>query len=373
MKVLNRKEISIFLLTLGIHLFFLCIAFGVYHTQNTGADVKYIYDRFTAAGDAPHYLYLAEHGYQSEGEQAKLIVFYPLYPLLIKILGTLLLGNYELAGLTISYICSGLASIFLFKLVEIDYGEARAVESVLLFLMYPFMMFTMGVYTESLFLLLILAGLYQIRKRAWVNVGVLGFLAALCRMQGMLLLAPAVYEYLQIKAQSGKKWKEYMDKKHILILIMPVGFLCYLLLNQIVAGKWNAFWEYQQAPPWYQSTHWINTNLIKDYGMALEHRSLSFIIYWVQIVMFFVAAVALFFGIKKKVRTSVIVYGGIYTCFCYLTGWLISGGRYMMGCVSLFVIYAAIEKEWVRHLILGMSGTLCMIYMILYMQGQAIM
>ncbi len=373
MKGLKKRELCILGLTLIVHLVFLCIAFGVYRTQNTNANLQHIYERFTMAGDSPHYLYLAENGYQSEGEQAKLIVFYPLYPLVMKIVGVILLGNYELAGLLISYVCSGLASIFMYRLVKLDYGEERAVESVMLFLMYPFMMFTMGVYTESLFLLLTLSGLYQIRKGAWEKAGILGFFASLCRMQGMLLLAPAVYEYFQVRAEEGKSWREYANKKHLLMFLMPLGFLIYLLLNLVIAGKWNAFWDYQQAPPWYQSTHWINANMTKDYGMALDYKGLNYIIYWVQIVLFFVAAFALFYGIRKKVRSSIIVYGGIYTCFCYLTGWLISGGRYMMGCVSLFVIFAAIEKEWVRHFILGISAALCMIYMILYMQGQAIM
>jgi len=40
---------------------------------------------FSVSGDAPHYLHLAEHGYVSTGDKANLIVFYPLYPLLVKL------------------------------------------------------------------------------------------------------------------------------------------------------------------------------------------------------------------------------------------------------------------------------------------------
>ena len=369
----RKKELSIFLVTIGLHILLLLMAFAAYRVQNSGAGLQYLRERFTTAGDSPHYLFLAKEGYQSEGDQAKLIVFYPLYPLLMKVLGMILLGNYELAGLLISNVCAGLASVYLYKLVKLDYGEGRAMESVLLFLLYPFMMFTMGVYTESLFLLLTLATLYQIRQGKWVQAGLLGFAAALCRTQGMLLLAPAVYEWLHQRAESGKRFKEYASPKHLTIFLMPLGFLCYLLLNYVKLGDFRAFWEYQQAAPWYQSTHWINANITKDYGMALEHRSLSYIIYWVQILLIFLALAVLFYGIKKGVRTSLIVYGGIYTCFCYLTGWLISGPRYMLGCVSLFIVYAAVEKERVRYVILGASAVLCMVYTILYLQGQAIM
>lgn len=369
----RKKEVTIFLVTICLHILILLLAFGAYRMQNQGAGLQYLKERFTTAGDSPHYLFLAEEGYQSEGDQAKLIVFYPLYPFLMRVLGVLLLGNYELAGLLISNICAGLAGVYLYKLVRLDYGEQRAVEAVLLFLLYPFMMFTMGVYTESLFLLLTLAALYQIRQGKWVQVGLLGFAAALCRTQGMLLLAPAVYEWLHQRAESGKSFREYASPRDMSIFLMPVGFLCYLLLNYVKLGDFRAFWEFQQAPPWYQSTHWINANITKDYGMALDYRGLSFIIYWVQIVLIFLALAVLFYGIRKGVRTSLIVYGGIYTCFCYLTGWLISGPRYMLGCVSLFVIFAAVERERVRYVILGVSAVLCMVYTILYIQGQAIM
>ena len=369
----RKKELVIFLMTLGLHILILLLAFGAYRVQNSGAGLQYLRERFTTAGDSPHYLFLAREGYQSQGSQAKLIVFYPLYPLLMKALGILLLGNYELAGLLISNVCAGLASVYLYKLVKLDYGEQRAAESVLLFLLYPFMMFTMGVYTESLFLLLTLAALYEMRGGRWVQVGVLGFGAALCRTQGMLLLAPAVYEWLHVRAERGKSFREYASIRHLTILLIPAGFLCYLILNYVTLGDFTAFWGYQQAAPWYQSTQWINANITKDYGMALDYRGLSFIIYWVQIVLIFLALAVLLYGIRKRVRTSLIVYGGIYTCFCYLAGWLISGPRYMMGCVPLFIVYAAVERERVRYVILGISAVLCMVYTILYMQGQAIM
>ena len=44
----------------------------------------HFWQRFTTAGDSPHYLLLARQGYVTAGEDAKYIVFYPLYPLLIR-------------------------------------------------------------------------------------------------------------------------------------------------------------------------------------------------------------------------------------------------------------------------------------------------
>ncbi len=369
-----KKEIFLVLLTITLHTLIMVIAFMAYRAQNPEAGYLLIYERMITAGDAPHYLYLAQEGYQSFGEKANLIVFYPLYPLLIRILAKyFLFQNYELAGIFISQLSTGIATVFLYKLVRLDYGEERAVETVFLFLMYPFMMFTMGVFTEGLFLALVTSVLYFIRKHNWEWAGILGIAASLCRMQGVLLLVPALYELIFWLVQKKADWKKYLDKRQLMLAFMPTGFFFYLWLNMLKQGNCFSFMEHQSAPPWYQSIQWINANLTKDYGMALEYRVLGFFIYWVQIVLFFVAVGAFLYGVRKKVRSSVIVYGGIYTCFCYLSGWLISGARYMLGCVPLFIIFAAIDNRIVRRAVLLLSTVLCTLYTILFLQGQAIM
>jgi hypothetical protein len=138
--------------------------------------------RFTKGGDNPHYLYLAEHGYQSSGAKANLIVFYPLYPSLIWLFEHFC-GSYVMAG------------------------RSRAALAALLLALYPFSFFSMGVYTESLFLLLSTQCLLRIEKRQWIAVGVLGCLASLCRTQGILLLLPAVYAWLRARKERSRVTK----------------------------------------------------------------------------------------------------------------------------------------------------------------------
>lgn len=357
-----------------LHVLIMGIAFAAYKAQNTDAGLSIIWERMTTAGDAPHYLFLAEEGYQYFGEKENLIVFYPLYPFMIRIFAKyILFQNYELAGILISIISTGIAVIFLYRLLRLDYEEEASAEAVFLFLTYPFMMFTMGVFTEGVFLALTTSVLYFIRKHQWEKVGVLGMAASLCRMQGVLLIVPALYEWLVSLVGKKSDWKSHRDKYQWMLALMPIGFFVYLILNWVKQGDCFSFMKHQSAPPWYQSIQWINANLTKDYGMAMEYRVLGYFIYWVQILLFFIAIYALLFGIRKKVRSSMIVYGGLYTCFCYLSGWLISGARYMLSCIPLFIVYAAIESKLARKFILILSTALCMLYTILFLQGQAIM
>lgn len=211
--------------------------------------------RFTDA-DAAHYLYLAEHGYQGGGEKANLVVFYPLYPSLIWFFKPIL-GSYIAAGLFVSWACWGGACVSMLQLAAQRYDRPRAALATLLLALYPFSFFSMGVFTESAFLLLSVQCLLRIEKRQWLAAGMLGCLAALCRTQGVLLIFPAAYVWLV--SRKNKEW----DLKVLYLLLIPAGFGAYLLLNKIVAGHWTAYVAYQEAPPWYQSINWISANLIQ--------------------------------------------------------------------------------------------------------------
>lgn len=59
-------------------------------TGGLAAFWQHFFERFTTAGDSPHYLLLAREGYAAEGDAAKYIVFYPLYPLAVRLMHALL-------------------------------------------------------------------------------------------------------------------------------------------------------------------------------------------------------------------------------------------------------------------------------------------
>ncbi len=96
--------------------------------------------------DGVHYLTIAQHGYHGlvNNEQ----VFFPLYPLLIKLLN-FFTRNYLVSGLILSNTAIFLAAIFLNKLT-------KNIWSVVFLFSFPTAFFFGSTYTESLFLLLIL-------------------------------------------------------------------------------------------------------------------------------------------------------------------------------------------------------------------------
>lgn len=322
--------------------------------------------RFTTVGDNPHYLYLAEYGYQSSGEKANLIVFYPLYPGLIWLF-ELFCGSYVTAGLLISWACWGAACVSMLELASQRYDRSRAALAALLLALYPFSFFSMGVFTESLFLLLCTQCLLRIERRQWIAVGVLGCLAAPCRTQGILLILPAVYAWLLARKEKDQ------GCKGLFLLLVPAGFGGYLLLNKLVAGSWTAYYGYQSAAPWYQSAKWITVNLIQHYEMAQQYPGLAPFIYVAQLVAYFTAMALLFYGLFSGAPSHILLYGRAYLGMCYLSGWLISGPRYLFACLPLFLLLARPKNRVWQSMVPVVSALLFFCYSVYYMQGQAIM
>ena len=361
------EKVLVYFGALVLQLFVLYFAF-----LTTGHGFSYsefsdaLQTRFTTVGDTPHYLYLAEHGYQSSGDKANLIVFYPLYPGVIWLV-KLFCGSYVTAGLLISWACWGAACVSMLELASQRYDRPRAALAALLLALYPFSFFSMGVFTESLFLLLGAQCLLRIERRQWIAVGVLGCLAALCRTQGILLIIPAVYAWLLTRKEKDQGYKG------LFLLLVPAGFGGYLLLNKLVAGSWTAYYGYQSAAPWYQSTNWITVNLIQHYEMAHQYSGLAPFIYAADLVGYFTAMALLFYGLFSGAPSHILLYGGAYLGMCYLSGNLISGPRYLFACLPLFLLLARPKNRVWQSMVPVVSALLFFCYSVYYMQGQAIM
>ena len=82
---------------------------------------------------------------------------------------------------------------------------------------------------------------------------------------------------------------------------------------------------------------------------------------------------AMFFALHRNVRTSYIVYGAAYLIVTYFSGWMISGGRYMLGCTPLFIIAAEIKSKRTRAFVTAACAFLFAFYSFLFLRGYAIM
>ena len=218
--------------------------------------------------DAPHYLDLAALGYRAAdtgvltidehlrpypNDLGLYIVFFPLYPWLIAAT-RFVIPDVLLSAFVVSGIASLVVGPLLYRLVKADECPDIGLRAVWFLLIFPTAYFLHIGYTESLFLALVLGSFLAARTNRWWLAGILGGLAALTRINGLVLI-PA------LAAEAWLAWDE--DPQHRLrtewlaVGLVAVGFGGYLLLNQVVYGDPLAFLQIQQthwykslAPPW---------------------------------------------------------------------------------------------------------------------------
>ena len=150
--------------------------------------------------DTGWYLQLAAFGYiRGSGN----IAFMPLYSWLIHGLA-ILTGNYLLSALIISNLAA-LAVFFLLYEVAIfeGLGSRASLMVVFFFALFPTAFFLFAAYTESIFIALVLGLWLAARRKTWLLAGLLGALATLCRIQGVILSAVLAWLWLASLVENG--------------------------------------------------------------------------------------------------------------------------------------------------------------------------
>jgi hypothetical protein len=139
-----------------------------------------------ARWDSDWYLRVAHGGY--DGAPSSTPAFFPLYPGLVALLGRLLLGNFVLAGVLISLAAGAAAFVLLHRVALERLGPAGARRTVLYLALFPTALFLQAVYSESLYLALVLAAFVLAERGRFLGAGVVTGLAMLTRPVGIALL-----------------------------------------------------------------------------------------------------------------------------------------------------------------------------------------
>lgn len=308
-----------------------------------------------ARWDSAFYLGIAQTGYLFD--QAKGIynvVFFPLYPFLMRGLSFFLGNNLFLSGIILSFIFTFLACIFLYKLARFDLDDTEARRSVFYFLIFPTAIFLAAIYNESLFIFLACASLYYARSNKWLLGGSFGFFAALTRPQGILLLPVLFIEYLE---QRNFDFKEI--KANCLNVLWPIAgiglFMSYL---QIKFG--DAFLFLSQENLWGRKLN-FNLSLLTNSFIALRSyfhdfftpHNFSAVILEANIELiffltFFVFSVVIFLRLRKSY--GLYMFLGIFIPL--LTGTLSSIQRFTLILFPVFIYLAKLGKNQIINFII---------------------
>jgi hypothetical protein len=282
--------------------------------------------------DGPQYLLIAQRG-----DQRLALVFFPLYPWLIK-LTAILARDAVLSGFLISTVGSVAAGVTLARLFAIDYSPHLARRAAWFLFIFPTSYFLHIDYSESLFLALVLSSFIEARRARWLWAGIFGAFAALARPNGILLLpalgADALWEL----------WNTHrFNWRWLWTGLVPLGFTVYLWINYHVTGDAFAFlklehshWSDALVGPW--SGMRVNFDVARGWDPSQAEMIGTQVLFYLGIGLAGTIAGAFL------LRPSYAVWMVLNWLLFASQSWDISAPRYTLMMFPLFILIARLAR-----------------------------
>lgn len=141
--------------------------------------------------------------------------FFPLYPLMIRILafplqifGLTPIATATLAGVIVSALGALLGMLALFDIAREILSEEGALRAAFYLIIFPTGFFLIQVYTEGLFVGFAFACLAMTKRKYWLAAAILGVAATMTRAVGVLLLIPMVISWVRTGEWMELEWMQ---------------------------------------------------------------------------------------------------------------------------------------------------------------------
>lgn len=336
--------------------YFLRLAFG--YGESFSA-----YLNFWTGTDSRHYLDIARDWYLSEGDMDRLVqlVFLPGYPVAVRTVNALV-GNYLISGLLVSALSFAGAGCIFYKLVRLDMPKESALRALMFLCFSPAAFFFAAPMSESLFLLLSLTCVYLTRREKLLPACVFGALAAFTRSLGIVLTVYVLFELISSRAKA---------KDYLCLLIIPLGFGAYCLINYQVSGDAFKFMEYQ-SEHWGQhlglffntaayQTDCLISSLAEDVHTALG--------LWLANLLATFLCLGIMISAAKKLRPSYTAFFIAYFVVAIGATWLLSAPRYLGAMFVLYIALATLSDSRKKSMAAGgVSAVLFILYFCAFVQ-----
>ena len=210
--------------------------------------------------DSGFYIGIVEQGYwfDPSGGMSN-VAFFPVYPLLVN-LTAIVARDTVLAAAIVSNLCLLGALLYLYKLTELEFGDAGTAQRAVFYIAaFPTAFFFSAIYTESAFLLFSVATMYYARRHLWLYAGLMGMITSATRIVGVVMAGIVALEWMRVQGWTistcyrRTAWQNLgqglrTDWRSLLpIALIPLGILSYMLFLQVRFDDPIAFWTVQAA------------------------------------------------------------------------------------------------------------------------------
>ncbi len=309
--------------------------------------------------DGVHYILIARQGYTTY-EQA----FFPLFPFLIKYVGLAINHQYLIAGLAISAASYLVGMVLLLRICKKMLGARASWWCIALYLSFPTAFFFNTVYTESLFLLLVMLAL--VYQRNWIVGSLAGAAASLTRLTGVFLLFPALL---------GRR-------RHYLTVLAPIaGLVSYMAYLWKTTGDPLFFFSAQPAFGANRSTHLILLPQVYYRYLRIlttADYSIAYLVACLEVGLFtlmLAGAIGEAIVIARKrdethrARLGLLLFSLTVLLLPTLTGTFSSVPRYCLFSFSSFIFFAQLRSSTLKAFLCIVFFALQLLMGTLFVQG----
>ena len=287
--------------------------------------------------DVAHYLNIAMFGYGPTGDARLRLAFYPLFPWLIRSMRPFF-GSSHYAALAISTVASMVLPVALFRLVRLDF-PAYARQTVWFLFIFPTSYFLHIAYTESLFLLLVIAAFLSLRRGDWLLASVYGAFATLTHDTGLFLLYAFVTECLHqlwLTRRFNLRW--------LWIGLIPLAFGYFMFLNYRITGDPFTFiavagenWGNELSVPW-AALHQLGVSGWMPTADAITHG-------WI-IVLVVAGSLAATIASAFLLRPCYTMWMATNWLIIAMQSWDMSAPRLVLAMFPIFILEAMLARNW---------------------------
>lgn len=337
----NSDLFFVFILFVTAKIYFYLIL--LFSKSTLPVNPTYLAQSRLANFDGVHYLSIAENGY-GYAQQA----FFPLFPILIKLMHQITGVSYLSAGIILSNIILLLLLLVFYKWIKKLFDTNISKWTAILFVSSPMAFFLQCLYTESLFLLLVaLSFLLAGNKKYFLALFVAG-IASGTRVVGVFLLPTIIIPYI------------YSQKSTINLKFVTKSVLyCALGVSGIAGYVWYLFVKYNDPLLFLHTQSAFGANrsngelillpqVLFRYLKILLTVDPSTLTFWIsvsELVFLFLAIGICFAAFKTKIPKQYTIFSLILIIFPTLTGTLSSIPRYTLAAIVIPVVFALSIKN----------------------------
>jgi hypothetical protein len=303
--------------------------------------------------DAGWYGAIAKDGYWLTPGQQSPVAYFPLYPLLIR--GAVWFGvNRWIGGALLSF-SAGIGGLLAFHRWLGRVAPAQATTAWLLLVSYPNACYLYGVvYSDALFLLLVVGAFLALESDSPIAAALLGACATACRP-----VAPAVVIGLTLRSLERRRRAGLPIRVLDLVPgLSALGLLGYMIFLQQRFGDPLAFAHVQGAPGWEQAPGWSSWLKFEWFHhMKVDHWTVKLRLGAHAFVT--LGALALVPAVFRRLGLGYGTYALLVLALPAVSSKDFQGmGRYAIAAFPVLVPLAKTLDEWsgIRDLLLAALG-----------------